>query len=117
MLSIHQSGFHPGDSCVHQLILIVHEICSAFDANPSLEVRGVFLDISKAFDGVWHKGLLYELKCMGINGNLLKLVESFLSNRYQRVVLSGQTSSWAEIRAGVSQGSIFGPFFVSYLHQ
>ena len=52
MLSVHQSGFRPGDSCVHQLISIVHEIYSAFDANPSLEVRGVFLDISKAFDRV-----------------------------------------------------------------
>ena len=117
MLSVHQSGFRPGDSCVHQLISIVHEIYSAFDANPSLEVRGVFLDISKAFDRVWHKGLLYKLKCMGINGNLLKLVESFLSNRYQRVVLSGQASSWAEIRAGVPQGSILGPlFFLIYIN-
>ena len=80
-------------------------------------MRGVFLDISKAFDRVWHKGLLYKLKCMGINGNLLKLVESFLSNRYQRVVLSGQASSWAEIRAGVPQGSILGPlFFLIYIN-
>ena len=81
MLSPHQSGFGPGDSCVHQLISIVHDIYNAFDANPSLEVRGAFLDISKAFDRVWHKGLLYKLKCMGIDGNFLKLVKSFLSNR------------------------------------
>ena len=46
-LSVHQSGFRPGDSCVHRLISIVHKIYSAFDANPILEVRGVFLDISK----------------------------------------------------------------------
>ena len=45
MLSVHQSGFRPGDSCVHQLILIVHDICNALDANPRLEVRGVFLGI------------------------------------------------------------------------
>ena len=93
MLSIHQSEFRPGDSCVHQLISIVHYIYNAFDANPSLEVRGVFLDISKAFDRVWYKDLLYKPKCMGINGNILKLVKSFLSNRYQRVVHNGQTSS------------------------
>ena len=52
MLSVHQSGIHPGDSCVHQLISIVHDIYNAFHTNPSLEVRGVFLDISKAFDKV-----------------------------------------------------------------
>ena len=45
-----QSGLRPSDSCIHQLIAITHNIFSAFDANPSLEVRGVFLDLSKAFD-------------------------------------------------------------------
>ena len=69
MLSVHQSGLRPGDSCVHQLISIAHEIYNAFDVNPSLEVRDVFLDSPKAFDRVWHEGLLYKLKCMGINGN------------------------------------------------
>ena len=47
----------------------------------------------------------------GINGNFLKLVESFLSNRYQCVVPNGQASSWADIKAGVPQGSIICPFF------
>ena len=74
-------------------------------------MRGVFLDISKAFDRVWHKGLLYKLKCMSIDGNFLKLVKSFLSNRYQRVVLNGQASSRAEFKAGLPQGSILGPLF------
>ena len=69
MLSFHQSEFGPDDSCVHQLILIVRDICNAFDSNPSLEVRGVFLDISKAFDRILHKSLLYKLKCMYIDRN------------------------------------------------
>ena len=70
LLSPYQSGFNPGDSCVQQLISITHEIYNAFDCNPSLEVRGVFLDISKAFDKVWHDGLIYKLKRNGITGDL-----------------------------------------------
>ena len=53
----------------------------------------MYLDISKAFDRVWHKGLLCKLKCMDIDGNFLKLVESFLSNRYQRLIVNDQASS------------------------
>ena len=52
ILSKNQSGFRSGDSCVSQLISITHEIYKAFDGNPSLETRGIFLDISKAFDKV-----------------------------------------------------------------
>ena len=111
MFSVHQSGLRRGDSWVHQLISVVHDIYNTFDASPSLEVRGVFLDISKAFDRVWHKGLLYKLKCTGIDGNFLKLVESFLSNRYQRVVLNVQAPSWTDVKAGVPQRSILGPLF------
>ena len=67
-----------GDSCVQQLISITHKIYNAFDCNPSLEVRGVFLDISKAFDKVWHKGLIYKLKRNGINGDLIRLIKLFV---------------------------------------
>ena len=64
----------------------------------------MFLDISKAFDKVWHNGLLYKLESMGISGNLLNLMESFLSGRYQRVLLNGQSSKWVNIKAGIPQG-------------
>ena len=57
LLSADQSGFRENDSCVNQLLSIVLNIYSAFDAYPTLESRGVFLDMSKAFDKVWHEGL------------------------------------------------------------
>ena len=107
-----QSGFKKNDSCINQLVSITHEIYSAFDCNPSLEVRGVFLDLSKAFDKVWHDGLIYKLKSLGISGSLLKLIQSYLDNRFQRVLLNGQTSEWKPVKSGVSQGSILGPLFI-----
>ena len=71
----------------------------------------MFLDISKAFDRVWHEGLLFKLRSYGITGNLLLLIKDFLFNRLQRVELNGQFSSWKEIIAGVPRGSILGPLF------
>ena len=77
----------------------------------------MFLDISKAFDRVWHDGLLFKLKQNGVSGNLLGLIKGFLSNRGQRVTLNGKTSDWECIRAGVPQGSILGPlFFLIYIN-
>ena len=87
-----QSGFLPGDSCIAQLLSIIHEIQTAFGNNPTVDVRGVFLDISKAFDRVWHSGLLFKLQAYGVEGKLLTLLKDYLHNRKQRVVLNGQTS-------------------------
>ena len=73
--------------------------------------------MSKAFDKVWHEGLIYKLKSFGISGNLLSLLSNFLSERFQRVVLNGQTSEWRIIKAGVPQGSILGPLlFLIYVN-
>ena len=78
LLNSNQSGFHSSDSTVNQLLAIKHEIFEAFDCNPPLEVRSIFLDISKASDKVWHKGLLYKLKSIGISGELYNLLENYL---------------------------------------
>ena len=81
------------------------------------EVGGVFLDISKAFDKVWHEGLLLKLNQNGISGNLLKLLRDFLSCRKQQVVLNSQLSSWDNVTAGVPQGSILGSLlFLIYIN-
>ena len=82
LLTPHQSGFRPNDSCIYQLLSIVQSIYADFDHNTSLEFRGNFLDISKAFGKVWHEGLPYKLECIGISGNLLNLFRSFLNDRY-----------------------------------
>ena len=98
-----QSGFLPGHSCVAQLLSIIHEIQTNFDSNPPVDVRGVFLDISKAFDKVWHKGLLFKLKSNVVDSELLSLLECYLSIREQRVVLNGLTSDWRKINSGAPQ--------------
>ena len=96
-----QSGFRPCDATTNQLLYLVNEIHEAFENPKSLEVRAVFLDISKAFDKVWHGGLIFKLKQNGISGNLLKLFENYLHNRKQRVVLNGYYSDYSIIESGV----------------
>ena len=77
----------------------------------------VFADMSKAFDRVSHKGLLAKLSSIGIQGQLLRWCESYLSHRIQKVVIGGQESDDSLLTSGVPQGSILGPlFFLVYMN-
>ena len=117
LLCPHQSGFCSSDSCQSQLLSIVHDIYTSFDQSPTHEVRANFSDLSKAFDKVWHEGLIFKIEHIGMSGNLLSLLKRFLNNRFQRVVLNGQCSNWSSVLAGVPQGSILVPLlFLIYIN-
>jgi len=110
-----QSGFLRGHSTVFQLIDIFDQIARSLDDKTVTCM--VFCDISKAFDRVWHQGLLFKLKENGISGNMLKWIESYLSNRTQKVFVRSSMSDVLQVKAGVPQGSVLGPlFFLIYVN-
>ena len=77
----------------------------------------VFCDLSKAFDRVWHKGLIFKLKQYGISGDLLNWITDYLEDRQQRAIIKSYTSNYKTVSAGVSQGSVFGPLlFLIYIN-
>ena len=115
LLNCNQSSFRSGDSCVHQLLSITHEIYKSFDANPSLELRGVRLDISKTFDRVCHDGLLYKLRLLGICGRYYNLIRSFLVNRHKRVILNDQSSKWSRCGTRLNFGPATLFAIISYI--
>ena len=97
------------------LAVVSDRITRAF--NRSGATRAVALDICKAFDRVWHAGLLHKLKSYGISGQMFGLISSFLCNRWLGVVLDGKSSQEYPVNAGVPQGSILGAtLFVPYIN-
>ncbi|KAL4125873.1 hypothetical protein QTP88_010110 [Uroleucon formosanum] len=102
-----QFGFKAHHSTTQQLMRITEHISNSYEKH--CHTGAVFIDISKAFDKVWHHGLLYKLKIINTPNYLLNSLTSFLSNRQFSVKINDNFSSFQPIAAGVPQGSILGP--------
>ena len=115
IISTHQSGFRSLHSTVTALLEATDDW--AFNIDRGNVNAVVFLDLKKAFDTVDHDILLSKMNLYGIQGIALDWFRSYLTNRTQRCLVNGSLSRICSVKYGVPQGTILGPFFISYLHQ
>lgn len=115
ILPPHQFGFRREHNTLHPLILLTEDITQQF--NLSNSTAAVFLDLEKAFDKVWHKGLIFKMARLNLPLWIIQTTESYLRHRTYKVQINLESSTTRNAEAGVPQGSVLGPtLFSIYVH-